>query len=483
MTSLLWYTTALLLIFQRGMIFHSDLGTSNANPTPAFALPLSELPAYDVHGDWLSPAEYKRQAGDPKVALRVLPLGASITFGTASSDGNGYRKALRDAMTFAGHSVDMVGSRRNGNMKDNENEGWPGYIIDDVHNKAELQYRLKPNLVLVNAGTNDCAQKIDFDGQPQRMKNLVEGLFNNIPGVTVILSGLLPNTDNDPCTKTMNDNYATIVDDLRSQDRKVVFANLYDGFITENDIADGVHPNDFGYQKMASVWWHAFTKAQEQEFITAPEENGLFGSSSTGVCIKKHDNPRALSIVFPCPANAEGQWKWWCGNTNGGRICDGRDSEYWDWVPGPIDHIATSAANEAPTVSTSLLPTSTSLLPTSRPSSETSPNSPGQGDNSAGTAPPDLSDMVKTSTPIAVGLGVGIPLLIIAAFATVLYFRERKAREKAERLHAATLGMGPQELMDLAKYKMDGTHGRVEMDWQTPRRHELQGRTVGEMRA
>jgi hypothetical protein len=50
--------------------------------------------------------------------LRILPLGASITLGTMSSDGNGYRKALRDQLRFDGWNVNMVGSVGSGTMKD-----------------------------------------------------------------------------------------------------------------------------------------------------------------------------------------------------------------------------------------------------------------------------------------------------------------------------------------------------------------------------
>lgn len=50
--------------------------------------------------------------------LRILPLGASITWGQASSDGNGYRKFLRDQLRFDGWNVNMVGSRNGGTMND-----------------------------------------------------------------------------------------------------------------------------------------------------------------------------------------------------------------------------------------------------------------------------------------------------------------------------------------------------------------------------
>lgn len=51
--------------------------------------------------------------------LRILPLGASITQGIASTDGNGYRKYLRDFLRSQGWKVNMVGTKQDGNMADN----------------------------------------------------------------------------------------------------------------------------------------------------------------------------------------------------------------------------------------------------------------------------------------------------------------------------------------------------------------------------
>jgi len=51
--------------------------------------------------------------------LRILPLGASITQGIGSTDGNGYRKHLRDYLRFQGWKVNMVGTKHEGTMADN----------------------------------------------------------------------------------------------------------------------------------------------------------------------------------------------------------------------------------------------------------------------------------------------------------------------------------------------------------------------------
>lgn len=60
-----------------------------------------------------------------KFLLRIMPLGASITLGYKSTDGNGYREWLRRQLRVAGWQVDMVGSMRNGTMHDNASSQLP----------------------------------------------------------------------------------------------------------------------------------------------------------------------------------------------------------------------------------------------------------------------------------------------------------------------------------------------------------------------
>jgi hypothetical protein len=43
--------------------------------------------------------------------LRIMPLGASITYGLKSTPEDGYRKSLREHMVSLGHKVNMVGSQ------------------------------------------------------------------------------------------------------------------------------------------------------------------------------------------------------------------------------------------------------------------------------------------------------------------------------------------------------------------------------------
>lgn len=56
---------------------------------------------------------------DEKFVLRILPVGASITLGYKSTDGNGYRDWIRRQLRWEGWQVEMIGSKRFGTMRDN----------------------------------------------------------------------------------------------------------------------------------------------------------------------------------------------------------------------------------------------------------------------------------------------------------------------------------------------------------------------------
>ena len=63
----------------------------------------------------------------PGIELRILPLGASITAGQGSTDGNGYRLDLQNLL--AGTEMQYIGSLRSGTMADNYHEGHSGFTI------------------------------------------------------------------------------------------------------------------------------------------------------------------------------------------------------------------------------------------------------------------------------------------------------------------------------------------------------------------
>ncbi|KAL4869595.1 hypothetical protein BDV12DRAFT_196225 [Aspergillus spectabilis] len=65
----------------------------------------------------------------------------------------------------------MVGSRSNGDMADNDVEGTSGHVIDQVSSVAANSLIYKPNVVLINAGTNDCRLDIGINQAGERMRD------------------------------------------------------------------------------------------------------------------------------------------------------------------------------------------------------------------------------------------------------------------------------------------------------------------------
>ncbi|RYP60769.1 hypothetical protein DL771_010388 [Monosporascus sp. 5C6A] len=209
--------------------------------------------------------------------LRIMPLGASITKGDPSApelEGRGYRKYLRDRLRSRGWEVNMVGSQRWGSkFNDNDTEGWPGFVIgpedgtgdNAVHAKAKSAVpKYKPNLVLLNCGTNDAVQNNDLDNVGRRMEAMLKTVFDASPGVVVILSTLLPSRDHDARVTYINEQYRALVGKLLNDGYKIQLADMHDGYITLDEIWDGTHPTAEGALRMASVWDLAIQEVEKR---------------------------------------------------------------------------------------------------------------------------------------------------------------------------------------------------------------------------
>lgn len=211
------------------------------------------------------------------VALRIMPLGASITYGLTSPDGNGYRQALRAQLVAGGNKVNMIGTRQHGTMRDNDVEGYSGFRIDQVRAKAAAPGavpRWKPNVVLINAGTNDAAQNHSVPTAGQRMEAMIDDVQATSPRAVVVLSTLLVNRG--PATErnvgAINAQFAALAARLRARGRRVVLADMHgDDGPQLADLVDGTHPTEVGYRKMANVWLKGLVAASDAGFLEAPE--------------------------------------------------------------------------------------------------------------------------------------------------------------------------------------------------------------------
>lgn len=160
-------------------------------------------------------------------------------------------------------------------------------MIDQVRNAAlnVISLGIKPNLVLLNAGTNDClAVGVDVAAVSGRFMNLIATCLDGMPDVTIIASTILPNSNDaaDACAIQANADIKAKIRDLNNP--RVILADMHDGFILKSELVDGTHPNDYGYEKMAAVWYAAFSTITD--IIAPAEDNGIPDGQASNVCPK-----------------------------------------------------------------------------------------------------------------------------------------------------------------------------------------------------
>lgn len=214
------------------------------------------------------------------VPLRIMALGASVTFGTGSSTGNSYRKDLRDMLVASGSTVNFVGEFTNGDFTNRQVEATPGFVISQIADSANKETPISlPNLVLMDAGTNNCNKGGLIPDAGANVSAMINNVFTQSPGSTVILTTILVNAQDagqEACRVDINNQYTAMAAQMTAQGAKLVLVDMRGpGGPTTADLADKRHPNDVGYQKMATVWFQGIQQAVNQSFITAAADNGI----------------------------------------------------------------------------------------------------------------------------------------------------------------------------------------------------------------
>ncbi|KAK0620583.1 GDSL-like Lipase/Acylhydrolase [Immersiella caudata] len=211
-------------------------------------------------------------------ALRIFPLGASVTYGVGSPAGNSYRKPLLDILASANHTVTYVGRSRNGNFPNNQVEATSGFVLSQIAAAARIATPMfLPNLILIEAGTNDCNSGALVTDAGTNMTVLIEDLWGLSPGVTIVVAALGVNKveAQDVCRVDVNAQYRGMVERLAGNGGRVVLADMRsaEGFTVE-DLADTRHPNDRGYAKMAVVWNRGIGEALGKGMVGMPVGDG-----------------------------------------------------------------------------------------------------------------------------------------------------------------------------------------------------------------
>jgi len=218
-----------------------------------------------------------------------MPLGDSITYGEHSSTGNGYRQALLSLLlsttsnttsppTPLFSNITYVGSQVSGNMSQPSNEGWPGYTITQIAQKASQSVPIYlPNLILLMAGTNDIVLNDSLSTAPDRLSALINTCLTLSPNSVVIVAQLTPFADPErqAATVAYNSGVGNVVQMWKDKGAQVVGVDMQGpGGLEVGDLSDGEHPNDVGYAKMARVWYGGVMQALKMGWIREPAQIG-----------------------------------------------------------------------------------------------------------------------------------------------------------------------------------------------------------------
>jgi lysophospholipase L1-like esterase len=191
--------------------------------------------------------------------VRVMPLGDSITDGFTVP--GGYRIGLWQRFVNDGYRVDFVGSLSNGpaELGDHDHEGHSGWRIDQIDaNIVSWLRTYTPHTVLLHIGTNDVGQNYDLPNAPARLSALIDHITATVPDAEVFVATIIPlgSSGLEPAARTFNAAIPGIVQSKAGAGKHVHLVDMH-AALTAADLADGVHPNATGYDKMATTWYNA----------------------------------------------------------------------------------------------------------------------------------------------------------------------------------------------------------------------------------
>ncbi|MEV8504983.1 ricin-type beta-trefoil lectin domain protein [Actinoplanes sp. NPDC051475] len=252
--------------------------------------------------------------------VRVMPLGDSITDGYNVP--GGYRIKLWQQMAADARTVDFVGSGFNGPaaLGDHDHEGHSGWKIRDIDASIDGWLRTSaPRTVLLHIGTNDINGNDDVANAPARLSALIDRIRNLAPVAEVFVATITPIADpaGEQRVRTFN---AAVPGIVAQKGARTHLVDLH-AALTTADLADGLHPNAGGYDKMAVAWYAAL------KFVPG---------SLTPVSRPPAGSPVLLSHTTSLR----------CLDIAGASTADGAQALIWDCHGGANQRITLSGAGE-----------------------------------------------------------------------------------------------------------------------------------------
>jgi lysophospholipase L1-like esterase len=205
-----------------------------------------------------------------------LPLGDSVTWGCGNgvsphepddgceADAAAYRIPVCQALEQVNISVATLGSRSAGPASSplqwRNHEGHPGWRIDQLNGIAPAWSALKPDVVSLLVGANDCLQGDGGAVAIARMQALLNTTKALLPAAKVFVGSMLdvPSGGAKACQVALNAALPAMLTPMGPNFVYVPVAENTTGVCGDDrstwSIGDGVHPNAFGHARVASVF-------------------------------------------------------------------------------------------------------------------------------------------------------------------------------------------------------------------------------------
>ncbi len=220
--------------------------------------------------------------------VNILPLGNSITNGTSVY--NSYRRYLWFLLHKGNYNFDFIGSSTKQWMGkrmpdedfDMEHEGHSGWTTGNIINPPEwdnssgkLQNWLKnykPDLVLLELGTNDIFQCVHIDSAIAHLNTIVNVLRQKNKYVVIFIAQVPPlgkqwesqmlcgtNRPYGQILRDFNNRVSLFAKSIHTKQSPVIPVDQYSGVNTATDLYDDIHPNTKGEKEMAQRWFQVMT--------------------------------------------------------------------------------------------------------------------------------------------------------------------------------------------------------------------------------
>ncbi len=204
------------------------------------------------------------QAADASTAApakwRIMPVGDSITEGGKTF--SVYRYPLWKKLTAAGYRFEYVGSKSTSTPDGRlAHEGYGGKNAEFLLKTVPANFNKTPaDIVLLHAGHNYSVEMNPVPKIIQADEQLIAELRAINPRLIVLVAQVIPSTKLPKYSyhPALNTALAEMAARLNQPGQPVLIVDQRPGFDTATDlVADKVHPNVAGAEKMATRWFEA----------------------------------------------------------------------------------------------------------------------------------------------------------------------------------------------------------------------------------